>query len=78
MLWECDENRVPDHDGIYEPKGVPDDPKYAFSSEEELVQSKFFQDALLKSLAHKDREIRELQQELLERGASHEQCARSV
>lgn len=39
--------------------------KYAYASEEDLVCSDFFQNALKKSLMFKDREILALQNELL-------------
>lgn len=43
----------------------PPSPKYEFYSYEALVTSKVFQEALSKSLAHKDREIESLRNELL-------------
>lgn len=41
--------------------------EYQFKTEEELINSEIFQNHLGKSLAHKDRTIRDLQNELLKR-----------
>lgn len=39
--------------------------KYVFRDDEELISSEIFQNHLRKSLAHKDKTIRDLQNELL-------------
>lgn len=46
--------------------------KYQFKNEEDLITSDIFQKCLGQALAHKDRVIRNLQDELLERGERDE------
>lgn len=49
----------------YEPEPAPTIYPYKFTDLEHLMTSKFFQQALTAALAHKDREIESLRNELL-------------